>query len=180
MLPKRLIFSLISLHLMIRCMGSSEMCEASIRGACPPTWNHWGGRCYKATDERLTWSEAKEECIKMGSVLVVPQSDDETDFLVSLVSSKFWIHCNDLQSEGTWECKDGTSNVRYRNWAREEVGLGGLGRAGSSSSEETLPTPSTGQREDCANVLQTGEWSDVPCDWRRHGICKRPAPQLHF
>ena len=101
MLPKRFIFGLMSLCLTIRCTGGNERCVASIggRGACPPAWSRWGDSCYKAIEE-LTWYKAKQECIKMGSVLVVPKSQEETDFLLSLQSARFWINCNDLQVEG--------------------------------------------------------------------------------
>ncbi|XP_038054632.1 snaclec convulxin subunit beta-like [Patiria miniata] len=125
MVSQRFIFGLISLHLMMGCTGGNEMCKASIGHgwACPPTWYQWGRKCYKAMiTERMTWSEAKEECIKKGSVLVVPHSHEETDFLMRLVpeNSKIWINCNDLEEEGTWKCQDGTDEEEYRNWSQGE------------------------------------------------------------
>ncbi|XP_038071231.1 C-type lectin lectoxin-Enh1-like [Patiria miniata] len=81
MVSKRFIFGLMSRHLMMGCSGGNEMCKASIggrRGACPPTWIQWGGKCYKAITERLTWSEAKDECIKMGSTWKC--ENDEVEF----------------------------------------------------------------------------------------------------
>ncbi|XP_038055980.1 hepatic lectin-like [Patiria miniata] len=127
------------------CTGGNERCGASIRGACPPAWSQWGGKCYKQLSENLPWAEAKQECIKMGSILVMPQSQEETDFLLKNVYHWFWINCNDLQVEGTWVCQDGTTEVEYRNWGNWQ--------------------PSNGIREDCGAMRDSGDWNDVPCSW---------------
>ncbi|XP_038054609.1 asialoglycoprotein receptor 2-like [Patiria miniata] len=157
MLRKRFIFGLISLHLMMRCIGGNESCKASFSGtwACAPSWSQWGGKCYKAIMEPLTWSEAKDECIKMGGVFVAPQSQEESDFLMSLMSpqSKFWINCNDLELEGTWKCQDGTDEVEYRNW-------------------DNYAPYNYGGYEDCAAVWYGGKWNDLYCDQSRRAICK--------
>ncbi|XP_038059597.1 snaclec convulxin subunit beta-like [Patiria miniata] len=102
MMSKRFIFGLISLHLMMGETAGKEMCKASIGHgwACPPTWYQWGRKCYKAITEPLTWFEAKDECTKMGGFLVAPRSHEETDFLVQLLPSKFWINCSDVEKEG--------------------------------------------------------------------------------
>ncbi|XP_038055982.1 low affinity immunoglobulin epsilon Fc receptor-like [Patiria miniata] len=163
MLPKRLIVGLISLCLMIRCTGGNERCGASIGGACPPAWSQWGDKCYKKLSKNLPWAEAKQECIKKGSVLVMPQSQEETDFLQKNVYLWFWINCNDLQVEGTWVCQDGTTDVEYRNWRVEPAEPNNYGGG-----------------EDCAVVRRAGDWNDVECDSQIPTICQRPAPQLHF
>ncbi|XP_038055987.1 lactose-binding lectin l-2-like [Patiria miniata] len=160
-MSERLIFGLISLCLMIRCTGGNERCGASIRGACPPAWSQWGDKCYKKLSEKLPWAEAKQECIKMGSVLVMPQSQEETEFLQNNMYSRFWINCNDLHVEGSWMCQDGTTYVEYRNWKEGE------------------PSNSWG-KEDCAVLSPAGDWNDVPCENHVPTICQRPAPQLHF
>ncbi|XP_038062101.1 hepatic lectin-like [Patiria miniata] len=141
------------------------MCKPSIggrRGACPSTWIQWGGKCYKAAMKPLTWSEAKDECTKMGSVLVVPQSQEEADFLLLLepIPSEFWINCSDLE-EGTWKCQDGTDEVEFRNWADKQPDY-------------------ANSNEHCAEVWPEGKWNDLPCHYPRLGICVRPAPQLYF
>ncbi|XP_038055979.1 low affinity immunoglobulin epsilon Fc receptor-like, partial [Patiria miniata] len=163
MLPKRLVVGVISLCLMIRCTGGNEGCGASIRGACPPAWIQWGDKCYKKLSGKLPWAEAKQECIKMGSVLVMPQSQEETDFLLKNLIRHFWIDCTYQQIEGTWVCQDGTTDVEYRNW-REETGEPNNG----------------GKGEDCAVAAGESGWNDVPCGGLDRVICKRPAPQLHF
>ena len=95
-LAKPYILCMVSLYLTRGCTG--QKC-VTIGEACPPEWSQWGDKCYRATGE-LTWHQAEQECTQMGSVLVVPQSRNETDFLVGLVDRSFWIDCNDLQHEG--------------------------------------------------------------------------------
>ncbi|XP_038059594.1 asialoglycoprotein receptor 2-like [Patiria miniata] len=161
MVPKQFIFGLISLHLMMVYTGGNEMCKASIarRWACPPPWIQWGGECYRAIMEPLTWSEAKDECIKMGGVLVAPRSQEETDFLVLLLPSRFWINCNDIEKEGTWVCQVGTDMVEFRNWLSGE--------------------PSNSGNEDCAYLLPTGKWNDFPCSSKRLAVCKAATSLRH-
>ena len=64
----------------IRC--GSESCVAFVGGVsfCPPAWSNWEDKCYRFTNE-LTWRGAKQECIEMGSVLVVPKSQRDEDAL---------------------------------------------------------------------------------------------------
>ena len=104
MLSKSLIFGLLSLCLMIRCIDGNERCVASIRGVCPSAWSQWGDKCYRKLPVNLPWAEAQEECIKMGSVLVMPQSQEEIEFLQRNVYFWFWINCNDIQREGMSKC----------------------------------------------------------------------------
>ncbi|XP_038055997.1 hepatic lectin-like [Patiria miniata] len=88
----------------------------------------------------------------------MPQSQEETEYLRENLSIWFWIDCNDL--EGSWECRDGTTDVVYTDWGRGE--------------------PNNGHREDCAVATDSGVWNDVKCEDRAPVICKRPAPQLQF
>ena len=96
-----------------RTSCQNEKCAASIQGVsgipgvCPSTWIQWEGNCYKATGQALTYTQAREECVQMGGVMVVPQSDNETQFLLQFIpgeagvhGSWIWIDCNDMQIEG--------------------------------------------------------------------------------
>ena len=95
-----------------RTSGQDETCAASIPGVsaipgvCPSTWIQWEGNCYKATGQALTYTQAREECVQMGGMMVVPQSDSETQFLLQfmpgeagVLGSWIWIDCNDMQIE---------------------------------------------------------------------------------
>ena len=63
-------------------VGIRGGCMASVGGVsfCPPAWSNWEDKCYRFTNE-LTWYEAKQECIEMGGVLVVPKSPRDEDAL---------------------------------------------------------------------------------------------------
>ena len=77
--------------------------QQEANGRCSPCnrgWSHWGDECYKTTDVPLMWFEAQEECIKMKGVMAAPNSAEENVFLQSLISTHFWINCNDTHSEG--------------------------------------------------------------------------------
>ena len=93
-----LLLGLICSNFLIECSGDDGKCAAFIGGGCL-TWDQWGDKCYKVT-EKLPWDEAKLECIKMGGVLVVPQLDGETDFLLKLYNQGFWIGCNQHNNPG--------------------------------------------------------------------------------
>ena len=101
--------------LMTGCSGIRGTCiKAPIcKWACPPPWFLWEGQCYKAIMKELTWFEAKDEGIKVGSVLVAPQSDEETQFLIKLQTSNFWINCNNIDNEG-WLNTDPNHQVQIK------------------------------------------------------------------
>ena len=96
-----------------RTSCQNEKCAASIQGVgtigCPSTWIQWEGNCYKPTGQALTWDLAREECVQMGGMMVVPQSDSETQFLLQFMpeaagvfGSWILIDCNDIQVEGKY------------------------------------------------------------------------------
>ena len=57
----------------------------------------------------MTWANARAECVQMGGMMVVPQSDSETQFLLQFMpgaayefGSWILIDCNDIQAEGKY------------------------------------------------------------------------------
>ena len=95
----------------------SQVCYTFV-DPCPASWHHWGNSCYRVTDSSFPWSSARDECIKFGGILAVPRSLEENDFIVTLIpdGKNSWIDCNDLETEGIWECREGNMEVTYRNW----------------------------------------------------------------
>ena len=61
---------------------------------------------------------------------------------------------------GSWECYDGTTNVKFRNWRDGE--------------------PNSGTIENCVTVMGSGEWNDIRCKPATVPsiICERHAPEL--
>ena len=112
--------------------GQDEKCAASIQGVsgipgvCPSTWIQWGGNCYKATGQALSWDQAKEECVQMGGTMVVPQSESETQFLLQFMPEEsrvygawIWINCNDIQADGKSYTKRFVNGI-FESWNWEK------------------------------------------------------------
>ena len=60
-----------------------------------------------------------------------------------------------LICKGTWECKDGATDVDFRNWGDGE--------------------PSNGEPAENCGKLWDGSWGDIPCYWSNPAVCKQPV-----
>ncbi|XP_033645233.1 galactose-specific lectin nattectin-like, partial [Asterias rubens] len=142
---------------------ANQACPASniiASSSCPPTWKQSGGNCYKTT-KPLTWFQAKEECAQMGGFMTAPHSKSDLQFLQTF-EWYFWINCNDLQKEGEWECKDGTTVVNYLEWGEGQPS----NYRGSEHCAEARPS--------------TQGWNDISCYVSKPAICKSEMPTLHL
>ncbi|XP_071801390.1 perlucin-like protein [Asterias amurensis] len=134
--------------------------------SCPEHWHYWGISCYKITEMRFTWADARDECRNLGGVLGVPSSDPEHEFIAQLIPTggTVWLDCNDIYVEGNWKCREGNVEVAYRNWYFTE--------------------PNNKGDEDCA-ALNNGygnesQWHDVSCSREERALCKMAdRPLLH-
>ena len=69
-----------------------------------------GEGCYKISDERMGWIEAKKMCEATNSQLLSFQSPDEADNLISHIRRiqprrtrfEFWTAGNDIDKENEW------------------------------------------------------------------------------
>ena len=167
-------------NLIVSSMANEEMCFANRRGGlCPPEWSFWRGGCYIVTDKVFVFEEAKTHCQDLGGGVMVPQSSEETNFILDLVSlgnhqylqsldntGAGWINCT-LSTE--WQCFDGGKAVKVWNW------------------DATQPNNMMDGGESCTILLKglhlafkEGPWHDAPCSWEIAAICKKPAtPTLH-
>ena len=139
----------------------------SHHSSCPESWHHWGDSCYRITDSNVLWSNAGDECGKLDGVLAAPSSSQENNVILDLIENneEVWIDCNDLEVEGTWECKEGNVEVSYRN--------GGDGEPNNYLGNEhcALISKMYGNRR---------QWLDGTCDMRYSAVCKVPRkPILH-
>ena len=101
-------------------------------------------------------ADAKDECRNLGGVLGVPSSDQENEFIVTLIpkDENVWLNCNDLDVEGNWKCREGKVEVAYRNWD-----------AGQPDEYD----------EDCVAHFTLGNyngWHDVDCNSKYVAVCK--------
>ena len=62
--------------------------------------HYWGISCYKISETKFTWSDARDECKNLGCVLAVPSSDQENEFAAQLSDGVVWIDCNDQEVGG--------------------------------------------------------------------------------
>ncbi|XP_071794665.1 C-type lectin domain family 4 member E-like [Asterias amurensis] len=160
-------------------MANEEMCFANRRGGpCPPEWSFWRGGCYIVTDAVFVFEEAKQHCQDLGGGVMVPQSWEETNFILDLVplenhqylqfldnTEAGWINCT-LSTE--WQCFDGGKAVKVWNWDDTQPN-GGLFGESCTILQRGLPLS-----------FIEGKWHDAPCSLEVAAICKKPAtPTLH-
>ena len=145
----------------------SQVCYTFV-DPCPASWHHWGNSCYMVTDSSFPWSSARDECIKFGGILAVPRSLEENDFIATLIpdGKNAWIDCNDLETEGIWECREANMEVTYRNW--------GNGQPNNRYDQEH-----------CAYISRywgsRRQWYDEHCDTNHLAVCKQGTrPLIHI
>ena len=79
---------------------------------CPPFWSQWRDKCYKMHDAKVPWEEGKQICVMLGGVMVVPQSEEELQHILNMFScGKFWIGCNDIQTEGLYNSRNDVHKI---------------------------------------------------------------------
>ena len=88
----------------------SQQTSSRRKTACPRGFDLIGGGCYKLSDERMAWIEAKKHCEATDSQLVSFQSSEEAQFLISFIQRtnprrtrfEFWTAGNDIDKENNW------------------------------------------------------------------------------
>ena len=142
--------------------------------SCPASWHHWGNSCYRVTDSSFPWSSARDECIKLAGILAVPRSLEENDFIVTLIpdGKNAWINCNDLDTEGIWECREGNMEVSYRNWDVSNVWFYYGHQPDEGYQKCVCISREWGSRR---------QWHDYYCNTNQLAVCKQGTrPLLHI
>ena len=164
-----IILAAILSYLLIHVVAvESQVCSRFV-DPCPASWHHWRNSCYRVTDSSFYWSRARDECIKLGGILAVPRSLEENEFFVTLIpdSANPWIDCNDLDSNGIWECRQGNIQVTYRNW---------------DVSDRNYIQPNGGSQKCVFLWGSLRQWHDYYCDSYQQAVCKKgiDRPLLHM
>ena len=80
-----------------------------ILSACPDGWTAKSefSKCYYyLNDTKRTWNESNERCAAIDpdseATLVSVRSQEENDFVLSLISAYSWIGGTDEAAEGVW------------------------------------------------------------------------------
>ncbi|XP_054027215.1 macrophage mannose receptor 1 [Dryobates pubescens] len=150
------------------CKNSAEMAPTDppqLPGKCPEarghtSWVPFHGHCYYfEASRKRTWSQAREECARLGANLVSAGDYTEAHFLSDTIkilygkSLNFWIGLQ-RTDEGEWAWTD-KSGLGFANWQ--------------------LGEPANRKYKDCGEVCAlTGYWNTNVCSFRKGYICKKP------
>ncbi|XP_027706629.1 C-type lectin domain family 4 member G isoform X1 [Vombatus ursinus] len=118
--------------------GNGSSCQP-----CPSTWRDFQGSCYFFSENKLTWSQARDDCVQKQAHLVIINNRDEQNFLTPTDILGYWIGLRKVQ-EGVHKWIDGTE-LGYTNWNFGE------------------PNDSQG-KENCVMMLHHGKWNDFTCE----------------
>uniref|UniRef100_A0A8C2EJW7 C-type lectin domain-containing protein n=1 Tax=Cyprinus carpio TaxID=7962 RepID=A0A8C2EJW7_CYPCA len=104
---------------------------------------------YYMSNERKSWTESRQDCLKKGADLIIINSSEE--------QVKFWIGVTDSDVEDSWKWVDG-STLTSGFWASKE--------------------PNGGTIENCAVTYSTQwpdllGWLDVRCNDAYQWICEK-------
>ncbi|ROT78926.1 NAC-alpha domain-containing protein 1 [Penaeus vannamei] len=128
---------------------------------CPEGWLLNAGSCYHLSASKGAWEEGRTYCSDNGGAYVKISSEEEWDFVKSMLSETTWIGLHDRDTEGSfvWDV-DGSTPV-YTKWHSDE------------------PNDANGG-EDCGemNERMGFMWNDQPCRDARPFVCEMSANVL--
>lgn len=134
--------------------------SSTVEGCCPLDWDKLGSSCYLFSKTALSWDEARDWCNGHESHLVILNTDEEWEFVISHIMGKFyWVGLTDERT-GEWEWVNQTPYVmNRRRWmpGQPDSWTGhGLGRGD----------------EDCAHLHSQGRLNDLHCSTKMRYICQ--------
>ena len=109
--------------------------------------------CYYISTTKLSWNDAAEDCVRHGSYLAEIQSEEENDYLESLLMADayHWIGGNDIVTESEWVWKKSGERFTYTNWLTHQP---------------------DGERMQNCLMLEKGKWRDNKCSVKDVYICE--------
>ena len=154
------------------CLYLMTMTACILASSCKLGQERCGGFCYQLLDQKMAWDEANTTCSDMGGGLVVPNSEDEHQFIWKMFERNIregnvWIGCTDMEEEGKWiQAGGGGQECSYFNWAQGQ------------------PNQYNGWEEDCVEMRNwyDGLWNDSECFHMYFVICRftacHPEPDM--
>ncbi|XP_057713114.1 collectin-12 [Corythoichthys intestinalis] len=130
---------------------------------CPADFRRFGDSCYyfSAASQKVNYDEASAFCSNKAAHLVIINNNEEQMFVKSIVTGKgfFWLGLNDKEEENVWKWVDGSTPV-FKKW---------------NPGQPDNWTRGHQHGEDCAGLIQNGNWNDFYCTERLGFICERTA-----
>ena len=113
--------------------------------------------CYFFSKTKMTWPDARDDCIRRGSYLVAVQSKQEDDFLRGILVTKedadHWMGGSDLLKEGQWVWHQSGEQFTYTNWFPGQ--------------------PDNSRGEACLMYWNDIKWNDADCSMQYIYICEK-------
>ncbi|XP_068504799.1 collectin-12 [Syngnathus scovelli] len=121
---------------------------------CPAEFNRFGDSCYfvSAATLKFNYDEASTFCSNKAAHLVIINNNEEQVFVKKMVTGKgfFWLGLTDREEENVWKWVDGSIPV-FKKW---------------NPGQPDNWTHGHAHGEDCAGLIQNGNWNDFYCTER--------------
>nr|XP_015195920.1 PREDICTED: CD209 antigen-like protein E isoform X3 [Lepisosteus oculatus] len=138
--------------------------ESQLCRCCPKGWTSFMNSCYffSTAEDTMTWPESRINCSRMGSQLVIIETQLQQEFLTKRFANGYsWIGLTDQTVEGDWRWEDG-SPLTQSFWFTHEP-------------DDWKVQDIKG--EDCAHLKPhtdpLNNWHDAPCTMKYPRICER-------
>ncbi|XP_030018045.1 type-2 ice-structuring protein-like [Sphaeramia orbicularis] len=94
------------------------------RPTCAEGWSPYEKDCFHYFEEKMSWVDAEMNCQKHNGNLASVHSQEELDFIHSLVPDNstgvgLWLGGSNCQQDDTWLWKDGSA-FKFTFWCPEE------------------------------------------------------------
>ncbi|XP_007662371.1 C-type lectin domain family 4 member G-like isoform X2 [Ornithorhynchus anatinus] len=132
---------------MFRALAASKIGNTSCT-PCSPSWKAFEGSCYYMSRTTALWHDAVKKCAEKEAHLVIINSREEQNFLISNSDDRtYWI--------GLSSVRDGSGKVKHHRWIDETDLTFTYWSPGEPND--------AGDQEDCVVMLSNGRWNDTPC-----------------
>ena len=142
----------------------------ALMAACPPGWLSWQDSCYILLPDKVNWIEASKVCNRSGISLIIPNSQQEHDFIwremkkrmkefgaVTDSDMEVWIGCYliNVYHEDQVVCVGDGSAPVYNKW--------GIGQPNN--------------QDQCIRMTEYfgGKWGDIDCGKSNFVACEMEA-----
>ena len=120
-------------------------------------------------NEALSWSEAKDACLREGFQLATVQSAAENALLVKAAEGNIvWIGGTDAKSENTWVWSPSGTTISYTNWRRH----GGKREPNNNGGNENCIDVNYFWVERGKKEVDLGKWNDAKCSIEHKYVCQ--------